>query len=259
MPVWESSSNSPAFAVSPSALDTTPLDNPIWNSLLTEHARFAIGTGPARRFPPAIGPLAGMQDTSAGSYEALRDLAGHGGTVGLFLQDLPAPPPGWTMVRDGTMYQMICLAPNLPDPASLMSGAETGAEPHAEIVELTTADIPAMVELARLTEPGPFADRTPELGTFFGIRSQGRLVAMAGERLSFSQFVEVSAVCTHPDARGKGNGSALTATVAQHIRRNGKTPILHLFAANQQAFRVYAGIGFTVRRSLELAVIRNEF
>ncbi len=230
--------------------DTALLDNPIWNALRTEHAPLALGDGLARRYPAQIGPLAGMPDTSAASYEALRDLAGKGGIVGLFLQNKPSPPSGWTMLRDGAMYQMICLAAELPDPADLA--------PDAEIVPLTVADVPAMVELAHLTEPGPFNERTPELGTFFGIRWNGRLIAMAGERLRLPEFVEVSAVCTHPEARGRGYGSALTATVAGHIRRNGRTPILHLFAANQAAFRVYAGLGFTVRRTLELAVIQNE-
>jgi ribosomal protein S18 acetylase RimI-like enzyme len=230
--------------------DTTVLDNPIWNALLTEHAALALGDGRARRYPAAIGPLAGMLDTSAVSYEALRNLAGKGGIVGLFLQDRPAPPTGWKMLRDGSMYQMICLATELPEPAALAPGAE--------IVRLTAADVPAMVELAQLTEPGPFNDRTPELGKFFGIPWNGRLVAMAGERLRLPEFVEVSAVCTHPEARGRGYGSALTATVARHIRSNGRTPILHLFAANQGAFRVYSSLGFAVRRTFELAVMQNE-
>jgi ribosomal protein S18 acetylase RimI-like enzyme len=230
--------------------ETAVLDNPIWNALRTEHAALAIGDGLARRYPPQIGPLAGMPDTSPASYEALRELAGKGGIVGLFLQDRPAPPPGWTMLRDGTMYQMICVSAELPDPTALAPGAE--------IVQLAIGDFPAMIELAHLTEPGPFKERTPELGTFFGIKWNGRMVAMAGERLRLPEFVEVSAVCTHPEARGRGYGSALTATVARHIRRNGRTPILHLFTANQAALGVYAGLGFTVRRTLELAVMQSE-
>lgn len=226
------------------------LDNPIWNSLNTEHAHLALGGRLARRFPASIGPLSGMGEYSEESFDALRALAGPEGVVGLFLKEPLKTPPGWTMVRDGQMYQMIGLEPLAAAPQTLAPGAE--------IVQLTAADGAAMVELAHLTEPGPFSDRTMELGTFFGIWSEGRLMAMAGERLRFPEFVEVSAVCTHPEARGRGYGSALTATVAENIRRNGKTPILHLFAANQQAFRVYRGLGFTVRRNLELALLRND-
>jgi ribosomal protein S18 acetylase RimI-like enzyme len=225
------------------------LDNPIWSSLLTDHNEIAIGSGRARRFPAAIGPLSGMLDTSDESYEDLRALAGPGGTVGLFLEQPPEPPAGWTIVRDGQLFQMISLEPCPTCPDSLAPGAK--------IEQLSALDQPEMFALARLTEPGPFNERTHELGTFFGIRCAGRLVAMAGERLRLPGFVEVSAVCTHPDVRGRGYGSALTVTVAEHIRRNGRTPILHLFSANRQALNVYQRIGFTVRRPLELAVIRN--
>lgn len=238
----------------PTPNDLALLDNPIWNSLNTDHAQLALSNELARRFPPSIGPLSGMARYDAASYEALRQLAGPGGVVGLFLEQPYVVQPGWKLLRDGQMYQMI--DSELGDAAA--QSHQHASEPRVEIVQLSAADSPAMVELAHLTQPGPFFERTRELGTFFGIWSNGRLMAMAGERLRFPRFVEVSAVCTHPDARGRGYGSALTRMVAQHVRRNGKTPMLHLFAANQSAFRVYQSLGFTVRRTLELAILKNE-
>jgi ribosomal protein S18 acetylase RimI-like enzyme len=244
--VFASSSSHGSISV---AADERLLDNPIWNSLSTQYAHLALGSARARRFPHAIGPLAGMTDASPESYEDLRALAGPGGILGLFLEQPPAPPATWTIVRDGGLYQMISRAPGADAPQS--------SAPDALIRQLTAADQPEMFALARLTEPGPFNERTHELGTFFGIRHEDRLVAMAGERLRLPGFVEVSAVCTHPDARGRGYGAALTAKVAEHIRQTGNTPILHLLATNESALRVYERIGFTLRRSLELAVIRN--
>jgi len=235
---------------STSSPDFSPLDNPIWNSLITGHASLALGDGLARRFPPAIGPLSGMAEYTAQGFEALRRLTGPDGVVAVFQQQLYEPQPGWTLVRDGRMFQMICLEETAPDAAIL--------PPGTKIVRLTAEDNSEMVALARLTEPGPFFDRTRELGTFFGIRREGRLVAMAGERLRFPEFVEVSAVCTHPEARGLGYARLLTAKVARHIRQGGRTPMLHLFAANTPALRVYESLGFTVRRNLELAVLKNE-
>lgn len=232
--------------IDPAELDR--LRNPIWNALTTEHAHLAEGRGAARRYPVAIGPLSGMPDTSEASYAALREVAGPGGVVGLFLEEKPAPPPGWTLTRDGAMYQMIYRKPTAPDVGSVA----------AEIVELGESDRDEMVALATLTKPGPFDSRTMELGTFFGIRDAGRLVAMAGVRLHLPRFTEVSAVCTHPEARGRGYGNALTAKVAAEILAGGKTPILHLFAANVSALRVYQSIGFTINRNLELAVLRCE-
>jgi GNAT superfamily N-acetyltransferase len=227
-----------------------PLDNPIWNSLLTEHRSFAVSNALARRYPAAVGPLSGIAHQSAANYEALRELASPGGVVVLFCQEKPAPPPGWTLIRGGVLSQMICAQPADPVPITLTRGEEFRS--------LTAADVPAMVELAELTEPGPFRERTIELGAFFGIFQSGRLLAMAGERTHLPQFVEVSAVCTHPDARGRGYARMLIATVMDEIRQRGKTPFLHSFAHNYSAIRVYESLGFTLRRNLELAVLKNE-
>jgi ribosomal protein S18 acetylase RimI-like enzyme len=245
-------SNAPETA-KPASISASPdthlLDNPIWNALCTEHASLALGTARARRYPPSIGPLAGIVDTSAESYEALRELTNLGGVAGLFLDRPYSLQPGWTLKRDGRIHQMICLDPVAYEPAQVPQGAE--------FVHLTAADVPEMVALATLTEPGPFNERTMELGTFFGIRSGGRLLAMAGERQRWPNFVEVSAVCTHPDARGRGYGSLLTATVAARIQQCGETPVLHVYAANQSAVRVYESLGFTLRRTLEFALLKN--
>ena len=115
-----------------------------------------------------------------------------------------------------------------------------------------------MVELAELTEPGPFRLRTHELGVFFGIFETGRLLAMAGQRIRLPGFIEVSAVCTHPDARGRGYARAVMAQVLTDILRRGETPMLHVFAHNVSAIRVYQGLGFTHRRHLHLAVLKAE-
>jgi ribosomal protein S18 acetylase RimI-like enzyme len=226
-----------------------PLDNPIWNALNSEHAALALGGELAKRYPPEIGPLSGMTSQSAESYEELRALAGHGGLVGLFLADLPAPPPGWTIFRDGLMTQMICPDADIPEQQPL---------PNVTTRRLTSADAPAMLELAKLTEPGPFRQRTSELGVFWGVFHSGRLLAMAGQRLHLPQFVEISAVCTHPDARGRGYARALMCLAMQEIRRRGKIPFLHAFADNYPAIRVYEGLGFIERRTLNLAILRND-
>jgi predicted GNAT family acetyltransferase len=128
----------------------------------------------------------------------------------------------------------------------------------AELRQLTAEEAPAMVELATLTEPGPFRLRTMELGTFYGIFEAGRLLAMAGKRMHLPGYVEVSAVCTHPDARGRGYARLLMSRVMEEIVRDGKTPFLHSFADNYGAIRVYESLGFTLRQRFELAVMRND-
>lgn len=231
-------------------LDPDPLDNPIWHALLTEQSPLAVGKGLARRFPAEIGPLCGVPDQSPASYEALRALAGPGGIVGLFFTEPATPPVGWTILRTGLIDQMVCLA----------SRNRESAQPEHEptIRRLTLDDVPAMLELAALTEPGPFGQRTIELGSFFGIFDSGRLLAMAGQRLHLPGFTEVSGVCTHPEARGRGYARILMARVMDEISQRGETPFLHVLSENASAMSVYQSLGFIARRTLHLAVLRND-
>ena len=225
------------------------LDNPILNSLLTEHLFFALAEGPARRFLPEIGPLSGVPDQSRESYEALLPLAGPSGILALFFPDPPALPSGWSLFRGGLLVQMISRAPRLVSASALAAGVN--------LRRLGEADVPAMVELATLTEPGPFRERTIELGNFYGIFEDQRLLAMAGQRMRVPGFVEVSAVCTHPDARGRGYAGILMSEVMRDIAAENRTPFLHAFEDNP-ALRLYEKLGFTLRRTFHLAVIKNE-
>jgi ribosomal protein S18 acetylase RimI-like enzyme len=225
------------------------LDNPIWSALTTDHAHLALGADEARRYPAEIGPLSGMPVQSDAGYAALAEVAPPCDVAVLFLDEAPRPPAGWELVRGGAIVQMVAEQPKL---------AETAEPAGAELRRLTAEDAPAMVELARLTEPGPFRLRTMELGNFFGICGAGRLVAMAGERLHVPGCVEVSGVCTHPEVRGRGYARLLMSQVMEGIVAAGKTPFLHAWADNYSAIRVYESLGFTLRRQFEVAAIRRE-
>jgi predicted GNAT family acetyltransferase len=112
-----------------------------------------------------------------------------------------------------------------------------------------------MLELTAATDPGPFLPQTIQMGSYFGIRaSDGRLVAMAGERLQSTAFAEISAVCTHPESRGRGYARDLTTFLAAQILAAGKTPFLHVKSENG-AKVVYQKIGFRLRAAICLTVI----
>src|SRR6202035_1729088 len=96
-----------------------------------------------------------------------------------------------------------------------------------------------MVELTVLTKPGPFTLRSHELGTFLGIRIDGQLVAMAGERMKPANYTEITAVCVHPDHRGRGYAQALLAAVARQVSARGEIPFLHVFSNNDGAIALY--------------------
>ena len=160
----------------------------------------------------------------------------------LVFLDGPADPPGGVVVQTDWIAQMICQR-------------NGSARVEAAAVTLGAEDVPEMVKLARLTKPGPFAQRTRELGRYIGIREEGVLVAMAGERLRLDGYTEVSAVCTLPMHRGRGHASALVRQLVQEIATRGETPFLHVRTDNPDAVRVYEQLGFVIRRELCVSTV----
>lgn len=227
-------------AMNPS--DVLLLDNPMWSALTTDQSQLAQGGSLAKRFPRDVAPFAAMPNQSVAAYQALEETLS-ADTAALFLDAPPVLPTNWSMVVSGDVYQMVCEAPPPARPNLL---------PH----ELSEADIQEMLALTKLTEPGPFLPRTIELGTYYGIRESGLLVAMAGERLKLTGHTEVSAVCTHPDYRGRGYGNALMSVVMAGIMSRGETPLLHVRTENP-ALLLYQKMGFRVRAQLHLAVIKS--
>jgi ribosomal protein S18 acetylase RimI-like enzyme len=218
------------------ALETAhELDNPFWASLLTRHAHFALGGDLARRYLPAISPIVGLAGPGAANVAALQTLVDVGDDVGMVGPFAPALPPNWKTLYESRVTQMIrTVATPLP-------------EGDVETSILGPGDVVEMVALVELTKPGPFRPRTIELGTYVGIRQAGRLVAMAGERSWVGDYREVSAVCTHPDAQGRGYSRALIGRVVNRMLRAGQTPYLHVESLNTRAIDLYQKLGFNRR------------
>jgi GNAT superfamily N-acetyltransferase len=234
------------------------LDNPIWHSLRTHHAAIALGDDRARRYPSHIGPLSGIPAQDPHHYAALAALA-PADIVALFSLEPFRVPGHWTQLRMQPIVQMIrpAGAPALDlhlTPGAPGLDSETW-EAKQQLRPLTPADAPQMVALAELTEPGPFRLRTIELGGFYGIFEGHRLLSMAGRRMRLPGLIEVSGVCTHPDARGRGYAAFLMSRVIQEIEREGNTAFLHAFAGNP-AIRIYERLGFTLRQTFHCAVLK---
>jgi predicted GNAT family acetyltransferase len=216
------------------------LDNAIWHALSTEQAYLAQGNDLARRFPREISPFAAIRDTSPEAYQALAELL-DGDTAAVSFDIQPNLPAGWATRFSVDAHQMV------------FEGS-TPVEPKQKFRRLTQEDVPVMLALTKLTDPGPFLPRTIEFGSYFGIFDGNALVAMAGERIRLTGFTEVSAVCTHPDYTGRGYGSALMSVVMAGIMRRGETPFLHVRVGNP-AQGLYEKLGFKVRAPLHLTVI----
>jgi len=226
-----------------------PLDNVIWQALTTRDAQFAESFEEARRFVREVGPLGAFREHGERGYESLAGLVGSGGTVGLFLDDPYEPRAGWSFVVGAPLLQMI---------ADNGTAPQAGPNGHDALIELGTPDSAEMIELTAMTKPGPFSTRTHELGTYLGIRKDGKLVAMAGERLKVPGHTEVSAVCTHPGHTGKGYAGVLMAEVMKRIRERGETPFLHVRQDNVRAIEVYKRVGFRERKLGHFAVLRKD-
>ncbi len=223
---------------------THPLDNVIWRALTTRQAKFAEAGDYARRFPTDITSLAAVSSLTAEGYESLASLPSAKTPSALFLESPQEPPREWRVIESTPLLQMAC---------------ENGVRQTKKLdfIELTAADAPEMLALARLTKPGPFGLRTHELGDYIGIRNSGKLVAMAGERLRIPGYTEVSAVCTHPDYLGHGYATALMAILMERIHHRGEIPFLHVRPGNLRAVELYKRLGFRDRRLLHLSVIQN--
>jgi len=223
-----------------------PLDNIIWQALTTRQAAFAETFESAKRFIREVTSLTALPDYSEQDYQSLAGLVGPGGTTGLFLEAPFQPRPGWKLIAGAPMLEMV------------YEHGTTPAASEIEWQELGADASPEMVELATLTKPGPFGTRTHELGTYLGIRREGKLVAMAGERLKIPGYTEVSAVCTHPDHTGNGYAQALMNEVMRRILDRGETPLLHVREDNHRAVRIYERLGFRTRVLMHFAVIRRD-
>ncbi|WP_436230550.1 GNAT family N-acetyltransferase [Caballeronia sp. LjRoot29] len=124
-----------------------------------------------------------------------------------------------------------------------------------EMIPLSNADAKDMLDLVQKTKPGPFGKRTSEMGNYIGIRDQGRLIAMARERMRPDGYVEISAVCVDEDWRGRGLAGRLVKTLGRQIEQLGEAPFLHVFSDNRSAIGLYERLGFELRRTFHLTRI----
>jgi ribosomal protein S18 acetylase RimI-like enzyme len=221
-----------------------PLDNPIWTALTTSQAHWAQTSKLARKFPVEIGPLAAFEAPTRAAYESMAEIFPAGGVAAICLDAPPDLPTTWILDELAPMLQMIYTNCKLPPPSR-------------DFVELTAADAPEMLALATLTKPGPFALHTHELGDFICIRREGKLAAMAGERLRAPGYTEVSAVCTHPDHLGHGYATGLMVEIMRRILARGETPFLHVRSGNLRAIELYRRLGYVDRHLFQLTILRK--
>ena len=219
-----------------------PLDRPIWSLLNGPQASLAVASGTVCRIDPTYGPFAaaapGHEAELAGLLTSAED------EIWLVESTEQAAPAGTRVLRTAPLLQMIADGP-----------LETFAI-DPELILMTEADAPEMTALALETQPGPWRSHTHRYGPYYGLREEGRLIAMAGERMRPAPgLAELSGVCTAPDRQGRGLAGRMIRRVLAGFQERGDTPFLHSYATNTHAIRLYESLGFRARISLVVTVL----
>jgi ribosomal protein S18 acetylase RimI-like enzyme len=230
------------------------LDNAAWHALTGPHATLAQRVPLAARYLPDVSVFAALPDEATDdAWDGLRDLLGPGGAAVLARNDLTLPD-GWSVIFTQPCRQMWLRGDLAPDGRA--DDPIAGHQSQREFLRLDGRDAREMLALVKRTEPGPFVARTVELGTYLGVRDDGALVAMAGERLHPPGFTEISAVCTDATHRGRGLASRLVRAIVEGIWARGETPMLHMALENEPAHRIYSALGFETRTNLDVIGVR---
>ena len=217
--------------------------NIIWRCMDGSQRQLTAGTDRARRYLKGFSPIIAFADPEVPDFAALQAVCEPGERF-YCSEWSGAAPSGWTIERDARMLVMV------------WAGGAAPAEDRAlDARPLRTEHVPQMCALTELTRPGPFHTRTIEFGEYFGTFDGDRLLAMAGERMQDGRRREVSGICTHPDAQGRGLARRLTELVVRRELARGETPFLHVVSTNAKAIALYERIGFTIAREVPVRIV----
>lgn len=223
---------------------TQLLDNPVWSSLTTQHASFAVMHEGAARYPPQVAPFVAVANANPQSVPALEKIVNGGESVYL-VGVSPELGKGWVVEHTGIIPQLVC-------------AQRAVVRPGPEPVELTERSRSDMLALTALVFPGFFRARTIEMGRYIGIYHGRVLAAMAGERMRIDGYQEISGVCTHPEFLGRGYAQRLVALMTNAVLDRGVTPFLHVHRENTRALSLYEHLGYRVRAELGLWAVARE-
>ncbi len=222
------------------------LYNPVYYALLTGDRHLSHGNEQVKYFDEQVSPFAGFEQEYADGFSILYELHPPGRKILYATPSFITEPAGWQLQHEIKGLQFVNEA-----------GKPMKTE-FPDIIPLTEIHINQMVQLAKLTKPGPFGLRTIDFGYYFGIFEKEKLVAMTGQRLHVQNWTEISAVCTHPDHTGKGHAYKLLQYQLQLILQQDQQPFLHVREDNLRAIALYQRLGFTISRSMNFYIMKRK-
>lgn len=220
------------------------LENPVYNALCSGDQHLGTGTEQVKYFEEEVSPFAGFARDNKDGFSVLYDLLPPGRKILYATPGKITAPAGWQLQHEIGGLQFV------------YDAGEINAT-FSNVQPLTESHVEEMIELVRLTRPGPFGKRTIDFGSYYGIFDTGKLVAMTGQRLHVENYSELSAVCTHPDHLGKGYASVLLQHQLQIILQTGQKPFLHVRDDNDRAIAVYERLGFTISRPMNFYFMKK--
>lgn len=239
--------------------DNSMLDNPVWNALILGNKDLAEAGGNSlvKSFPADVAPFVGLAATDSECFIALDELIPANRVVAVVTPEEIEIPGRW---KSMLLMQLCQMTASTADTDALVAAHASGPALRTappELIPLHAKHIPAMLDLTKLTNPGPFYNRTIEFGNYHGIFAGDQLVAMAGQRLHLGKYIEISAVCTHPGHLGHGYATTLILHLATLIRAQSAIPFLHVRTDNTAAIHLYEKMGFSIRRQMSISVIQK--
>jgi ribosomal protein S18 acetylase RimI-like enzyme len=215
------------------------LDNPIWHGLCTGNEKISKGNSEAKFFSPNVSIHAGLRENDKYHLEQLYELLPVNRSVTIYTDKIVQIPNTWCITNNEILHQMVYTG----------GGYVTNS---CEVKLLNKTHTAAMMNLTEIAKPGPFFERTIDLGNYNGIFCGDQLIAMAGYRFQPDPYIEISAVCTHPNHLRKGHAALIINNLVCDITRQSFIPFLHVKAKNSNAILLYEKLGFTKRRELNL-------
>jgi ribosomal protein S18 acetylase RimI-like enzyme len=221
------------------------LQNPVYNALISGDKHLSLGNERVKFFDEEVSPFVGFVQDYEKGFSDLYELLPGGRKILYAIPSFITQPAGWQIQHEIKGLQFV------------YEGKEIKNE-FSNVLPLSETHVEEMIELVKITKPGPFGKKTIDFGSYFGIFDNEKLVAMTGQRLHAENFTEISAVCTHPGHLGKGYASVLLQHQLQIILQNGQQPFLHVRADNERAIALYHRLGFSISRPMNFYFMKRE-
>jgi ribosomal protein S18 acetylase RimI-like enzyme len=222
------------------------LHNPVYHALLSGDRHLSFGNEQVKFFDEQVSPFAGFEQDYEKGFSDLYELLPSGRKILYATPSFITQPPGWLLKQEIKGLQFV------------YEGGQPINTEFPDVMPLSKIHVEQMMQLAKLTKPGPFGLGTINFGSYFGIFENEKLVAMTGQRLHVQNCTEISAVCTHPDHTGKGYAYSLLLHQLQLILRHDQYPFLHVREDNQRAIALYQRLGFNISRPMNFYFMKKE-